>query len=448
MGRLRLGYTKSRAGCQRCKQRRVKCDEHRPCKACIRHGLECSLSAVSASPEGSSTSPVPLPPSQDVSAVDDFGQLPNSSTTPAAQTPRGTSQPPEWLASEPAATSSNVSTLTLAEPPLPTIPDPFPYFAKFTPHNNAEDDTATWVSDLELLHHWTTTTCKSVGKAYDLEISQCELPRQAFTHHFLLHQILAITAFHQAYLQPQHRQSYSLKASHHQSLAIQGIRFALSNISADNCHALFASSTLLYIGAMASSGPKEGKPVKLDNLIDVFLLSKGIYSVLISSEQHIRSGPLHELFEPRPSGEPQPVLERLLVQLEKLAARVLEEMNASSDADDSVRDRDVIMREIDRLVGAIQYSIEAAPSPVHQVVGAWPLLMGEDFIALLRQRCQPALAVLSVHCVIMHATEDEYWFTRGWGLCIIQDISQTMAPPWNQDAAWALGWITGRAAVQ
>lgn len=74
---LRLGYNKSRAGCLRCKQRRVKvcsghgalynawlilrqCDEKRPCAACSRHGIRCSL--LDASPEPTASSR--LPPAQ------------------------------------------------------------------------------------------------------------------------------------------------------------------------------------------------------------------------------------------------------------------------------------------------------------------------------------------------------------------------------------------------
>ncbi|KAL6406471.1 Sterol uptake control protein 2 [Ilyonectria robusta] len=48
-GMPRLGYRKSRQGCRRCKQRRVKCDESRPCSACTRHGLECTYSEQNAS---------------------------------------------------------------------------------------------------------------------------------------------------------------------------------------------------------------------------------------------------------------------------------------------------------------------------------------------------------------------------------------------------------------
>lgn len=43
----RVSHTKSRAGCLRCKQRRVKCDEARPqCTNCIRHEVPCQYKST------------------------------------------------------------------------------------------------------------------------------------------------------------------------------------------------------------------------------------------------------------------------------------------------------------------------------------------------------------------------------------------------------------------
>ncbi|KAK8030488.1 hypothetical protein PG990_000222, partial [Apiospora arundinis] len=53
----RLYHKKSRTGCIRCKQRRVKCDEGQPrCGGCARHNVECLYPAQIASPNGPSTS--------------------------------------------------------------------------------------------------------------------------------------------------------------------------------------------------------------------------------------------------------------------------------------------------------------------------------------------------------------------------------------------------------
>ncbi|KAI0124275.1 hypothetical protein BJ170DRAFT_78534 [Xylariales sp. AK1849] len=84
----RLYHKKSRAGCMRCKQRRVKCDESRPsCGGCSRHVVKCVYPNHAAAP---STSPTPTPSSSsstrarrnavaarlDLSAVDGLVPLP------------------------------------------------------------------------------------------------------------------------------------------------------------------------------------------------------------------------------------------------------------------------------------------------------------------------------------------------------------------------------------
>ncbi|KAI1818034.1 hypothetical protein GGS20DRAFT_386742 [Poronia punctata] len=65
----RLYHKKSRNGCLRCKQRRVKCDEVRPsCRSCSRHSVECvyptrqqQQSASSKQPDRAETRPFILP---------------------------------------------------------------------------------------------------------------------------------------------------------------------------------------------------------------------------------------------------------------------------------------------------------------------------------------------------------------------------------------------------
>ncbi|GAM86969.1 hypothetical protein ANO11243_049900 [Dothideomycetidae sp. 11243] len=67
----RKSHTKSRSGCNRCKQRRIKCDERRPdCATCLRRGLICVYEQQ----------PRPVTPRPDVPAVPDPVTLPNRRT--------------------------------------------------------------------------------------------------------------------------------------------------------------------------------------------------------------------------------------------------------------------------------------------------------------------------------------------------------------------------------
>ncbi|KAI5460392.1 hypothetical protein BGZ63DRAFT_246867 [Mariannaea sp. PMI_226] len=53
----RLYHTKSRTGCERCRARRVKCDETWPtCSSCLRHGVECMYDRLDST--GNAASPM------------------------------------------------------------------------------------------------------------------------------------------------------------------------------------------------------------------------------------------------------------------------------------------------------------------------------------------------------------------------------------------------------
>jgi hypothetical protein len=221
------------------------------------------------------------------------------------------------------------------------------------------------------------------------------------------------------------------------------MRHALSEISPTNCHALFASSSLLFIGSLAASSVNRGVDGPfVDDLVDVLILVKGIGSVLFSSHDLLQSGPLSELFIPRPgAGAANPALDRVVLAVGDFLVEIAE---CESDA----RVRSIVHADAYRLVSSIRESLVKTAGPEYRVVAAWPIHMSDDLIPLLRQRNQAALALLSYYCVVFHAAELQgYWFMQGWASGVIRDISRTMTGPWKRHSAWALGWITGHAAM-
>jgi hypothetical protein len=270
-----------------------------------------------------------------------------------------------------------------------------------------------------------------------------EVPKQAFVHVFLLHQILAISSYHLAYLHPESRQAYSLRASQHQNAGIRRMRPALSSLTASNCHALFASSSLLFIGSLAASSANcAATGPTVDELVDVLILVKGIGSVLYSSQGLLRSGPLADLFiQHGGADQPNPGLDRVVLAVGDFLVEI-----AETEADDRVRS--IIHADAYRLVSAIRDALARTSCPEYRVVASWPMQMSDDLIPLLRQRNQAALALLSYYCVVFHSAELQgYWFMQGWAAAIIRDIAGSMTGPWKRHSAWALGWITGHPAM-
>lgn len=405
-------------------------------------------SAASMSSSGATPSPGPAldaasPPTPAPGNIRTLNTRPKPSNTyPSSPSSAGEKTPGAVLSSpRPALTAAAES--EAASPASAASTDPFPYLAKFVT-SSPEQDTTHWVVDLELLHQFITSTYTTftvdVSRKDTEQLWQVVVPQLAFAHVFLLHQILAISARHLAHLYPQRGQEYSLRASQHQSLSFGGMRGALANISPHNCHALFAASSLLFISslaALAAGQPVvEGPGPSVEDLADIFLLMKGVGSVLHSSNALLRSGPLARIF-----------MRVAADQASMTMTRVTHALNAFSLQADEIDHTDaagpIIRAEINHLATAIRESATQTESPEYRTVAVWPLLMSDALIPLLRQRNQAALALLCYYCVMFHAAELQgYWFMQGWASSVLADISKTLSPPWNQHLTWALAYIS------
>lgn len=315
--------------------------------------------------------------------------------------------------------------------------DPFPYFAKFYYGERSDTTSAgSWISDLELMHHYATTTYQTLPRSDEAEnIWQVELPKMAFKHPFLMHQILAILGCHLAYQQPHDRPKYSLQALCHQSDALLGLRIALTEITAENCHALFATSSLLLISAFASLSVHEQTDghhqPNVDDILDIFLLIRGMQEILTASEPTLQGGPFGYLFLLSRNPTSTPLLEMVLNYLDQLTVQLF-----SSDVELSVRT--LANCEISRLSTCIRNAIATAINPEYRVTTTWPTYLAEEFLTLILGRHPVALAVLAPYCLVIHSTESMFWYTRGWGSRMATAITSCMDSPWKEFSRWPL----------
>jgi hypothetical protein len=321
--------------------------------------------------------------------------------------------------------------------------DTFPYFAKFATGPPTDNISINWVSDLELMHHFTTSTYLTMPRGPELSrIWQHVVPKMAFDYIFLLHQVLATSAFHLAHVSPARdsRQKYHLLATHHQSHAIEGLRVALANITVENCHALFVTSSLLFVGALAgstvgvyeSSSEADDRGPKMDDMLDVFALVRGMNGILDSSRHLLRQGELGELFRIGPGGERSELVETVMSELQQMVSSI----------EDTDPTKSLISSEVASLRSWIEFGYATSTTPELRITMTWPISMQEEFLLLLKQRNQAALTTLTYYCVIMNAAEKSAWFMRGWGKCLMRDITNMLEDPWTKYAEWALGRIT------
>ena len=321
---------------------------------------------------------------------------------------------------------------------------------------------ADWLSDLELMHHYSTVTYNSFPSSdRAAKVFRDDIPRLAVAYPYVMHQVLALSAQHLRALKPEHAVTYGMRAAQHQAQAIQGLREALppstEEIQTELAYALFVTSSFLMCSSFASlrtqdSPGCEPSASPLDNMLEIFSLIRGVGLVLRLSRFRLRDGPLLNAFQfenyDEGSGGDN-VRGLLLPQVAGKLAELRSRLKQMSDLGAEVQtaaDASTVL-----LLGCV-----TPPWPEPRVIMSiemrtvflWPLLLGENFVSLLRTRHPVAMPVLAHYCVLMRATEPACWFVRGWSLNVAEFIMKSVeGTHWEDLCRWQLEQIRDRGAV-
>jgi len=127
------------------------------------------------------------------------------------------------------------------------------------------------------------------------------IPEQATKHKFLMHGILALSALHVAYKQPDQGAKYITLCDKHQNTALESYRGSLtSTIDASTADALFAFASMISVTSMARScSPavmRDAGMVDLDAVCELFFLTRGVRDVIHLNHVVISQGPMAEMF--------------------------------------------------------------------------------------------------------------------------------------------------------
>ena len=377
----RQTHSKTRHGCTKCKQRKVRCDQGRPiCRNCERLGHECSF-ALDQPFVGSSGSQVTM--SRHAS---DEGSVKSSQGLP--------------------------------------------------------------VQDLELMHHYSTSTCFTMTDESDLcSLWQTDIPRLALDHPFLLHGILALAALHLHHTNPQSstpcQPVYTEIASIHQDLALSSYRIQLQSINEANCHALFAFSSVL--GALSYGFIQQSQDLDdksfVKNVVDVFDLLVGAKVVVIEAQSWLKQGKLAPLLvQPHTldSSTMSTVFDAINISLDGLAQDI-DQMSSSmfdyygafpegGGGNDQLGPGPVYKSAIlwiKRLIG----SSSIHEGSISRVIG-WPVVIDGQFLALLRQGDIMALVILA-HYGALFCSLNHVWWARGLGSRLIQAVVGVVGPSYH-----------------
>lgn len=230
----RRSHKKSRAGCRRCKNRKIKCDEVHPrCGNCSKHGVLCDF----GNPD----------------VLDELATPTTSSESVGVSTPT----PPSASSSTPKTPSTRSSSITTTCPnPIPTSPPIYaqPSLAVAASLSGQMDR----MMELRLMHQYTTVTSKTLltNSPVADDIWQHAVPQMAFSgkagYPYLADAILSVAALHLRSLSPDDKAL--VRASHAYSASTLASYCASLNsgITPENAEALFLTAALIAFQSAAS----------------------------------------------------------------------------------------------------------------------------------------------------------------------------------------------------
>lgn len=299
-----------------------------------------------------------------------------------------------------------------------------------------------WATDMELMHHYSTAAFKTMPRADDVgQTWLIDAVNASFQDDYILHLILAFSAFHLAHLRPNRRSYYSYIAAHHQDLGISRMRASLAQLDAENCHSLFMAGSLLAVSTFASlaihAGDKAYERPLLDEVVEVFILIKGMGVVLEVWEKEIQRGRFRELFRvTKPTTPPALFWYDMRTQLEQLRKPLSERMP------DQPTVIECVDLEIGNLYTLATTCLETSTDPELRLVMVWPIKISDAYLTLLKEKVPAALIVLGYYCAVVDRSALRNWFTRSWAREALYAINSILPPYYTELLRWPLDQVS------
>ncbi|KAF4948533.1 hypothetical protein FSARC_13705 [Fusarium sarcochroum] len=255
-------------------------------------------------------------------------------------------------------------------------------------------------------------------------------PQEGYVHEYLMHGILSLAALHKAYLMPNRRDTYLRQSSFHHSLGQETFTTLLSNVTSDNWQHVYCFATIVIAYVLSPSirfnCETQPETTPVSRTLELFSVTRGIKAILmpfIAQLNQTRLAPLVTsvwLVSLDPIPDRKPSLEYSVLPDDDFSAlsslrRFLSEREPSGNKAD-----------YHKAVSILEVSaVQIAHADVNVEVGAillWPFFLPDSVIGDIRERKPHGLLVLAYYAVFMNALDRTYWFLRGWGQKLLEDI--------------------------
>ena len=331
--------------------------------------------------------------------------------------------------------------------------------------------------ELRLLDHYCNFVAPIISAHDHLRrMWQYEIPHQAKSHSFLMHNVLSTSAYHLccAYARPlqwqqersqdvspvngelilvppfhrvspghtewQIRQSnrYERFALEQQRLAFQTYIPSLRALTSHNQEALCAASALLSLNALASTQNRYCPPAlqsqsssPIDDWLEISVLVRGVTAVVQNAGTSIMDGALqpmlgHRRVEASSDGTESDVES----QVRRLVSpHVLSALDALAPAIDHCTYSEADKEILHAALGLLKTSFAiVAVNPEHEsIVMVWSNLLDVQFFPFVKRR-EPMALILLAYWTVLFGTFRDRWWVGGLSITILRHIAEFLAP--------------------
>lgn len=298
------------------------------------------------------------------------------------------------------------------------------------------------IDDLELFHHYHTSTCFTfTTEPLARSFWQLAAPQIGFSNPYILRSILAITALHLSRFKKGREGFFLARAHAHHRAALESAKSALGDSDGNNCEQLLLFTILCKFFALAKSKDDANLLIAHEQSVPEWLTGfRYLHRLVSDRKEATQSTIVATLLQDRAQpmdfwvsyGSEKDALDELEGNIYNSTHMDLESLAAILDARHHLQQSFVMFNE----------SNFSGDSQIRATL-MWLRNISDAYIALVAKGDHEALCVFAFYCVLLRRLEC-FWWLEGWGLHLIERIYSRLPDKFRLWIRWPIqeiGWV-------
>jgi hypothetical protein len=255
----------------------------------------------------------------------------------------------------------------------------------------------------------------------------------------ILHLILALSALHLAYKNPESCEKYMQQADDHFIFGVRTVTSVLSQLNAENCQKIYMAAVMICFNYFGR-GPRPGEYLIFSDAgaAEWQVLMRGVKTIVMSYHAKVFSGILKPNVD-----ETEPILSdsmRIELHEHTIHVEALQRLIEQETTDEV--ERSMYTKALDDLLEIMRevYEKRSIRDPgvglMHLLIG-WLYRLPEELVGLLEQK-EPRALVILAYWAVMLKYMDSVWFMKGWSEHVLSGISGCLQPDYRPWIEWPL----------